>query len=357
VGRDHERGADLARGVRAAVDQRIRLVREEPSVFGNRGAECDDRGVARVGGLQFVDVVHDGFDRSTGRARHEVTGVFVDGQALAAEVAADECRVDDDLSFGQLQRGGELLTQRGWRLVGADDAHALLFVDPDDARARLDEALELARGRESVLEDVRRARKDSVDLLARLALLDQAVAVHVGMRRGRAFGAQERVRVDVRMEDRRVRLDGILRAEDAWQCFVLHLDEARGSFGAVLALGGDGGDAIADHPHAVGGEHGPVLQPSADTRGADIRSGQDGMDARRLLRGVGGDGDDARVRMRTPRIRQVQHTRQLHVGGVARAAGDFERALDAVLRFGEQLLGHSRLRSARSVHTRAIWRL
>ena len=46
------------------------------------------------------------------------------------------------------------------------------------------------------------------------------------------------------------------------------------SSAASLRLGGDGGDAVADHAHAVAGQRRPVQQSSAQAHVADVGAGQ-----------------------------------------------------------------------------------
>ena len=368
--RDHEPGRDLARGVGAAVDDALRLMRQELAVSIDRRAQRHARRVPRIGRLELVEVGHDGLDRPSRRPRQEVTHVLVDRQALAAEVAADEAGVDHDLRLGQTQRGRHLLSKPGWRLVGVDDAHRVLLVDPQHARAWLDEALELASGHERVLEDAVRLGEDVVDAGARLTLVDDGMTLDVRVRRRRSLRTQERVAVRVRMQDRRVGRERVVDTEDTGQVLVFDFDQARRGFGCLAGVGGDRGDPIADHAHAVNGQDGPVLQAAPETHRTDVRAGQNRMHARVVLGRGRVDRDDAGMRPRAAHVGQPQHAWQREVGRVARGAGDLEWAFDPVLGLVEQLLRgfglegqrHARAssrscRRARSVQTRAMRRL
>src|SRR3954468_9943207 len=127
---------------------------EKPPIAIDGGPELQDRGMARVARLHLVEIAHHRLDRPAGGARQEVAGVLVDGQALAAEVAADERGVDDDPVRRDAQPRRELPAELPRRLVRIDDVNAIVLVDPHDTRAWLEEPLELARYREGVLEHV-----------------------------------------------------------------------------------------------------------------------------------------------------------------------------------------------------------
>src|SRR6266542_2034483 len=144
---------------------------EKPPIPIDGGPELQDRGMARVARLHLVDVAHHRHDRPTSGTRQKVTSVFVDGQALAAEIAADERGVDDNPVGRNAQPRRELPAELSRRLIGIDDVNAILLIDPHDARAWLKKSLELARYRERVLEHVVRACEDLLNGLAGLGLL------------------------------------------------------------------------------------------------------------------------------------------------------------------------------------------
>ena len=87
------------------------------------------------------------------------------------------------------------------------------------------------------------------------------------------------------MEDRRVRIERVVEG-DQRQLLVLDLDQARGLVRGGLALGGDGGHAISDHPNAVDRQRRPVLQSSTQADEADVGAGQHRVDARHRAGGA-----------------------------------------------------------------------
>src|SRR5215207_10564932 len=115
---------------------------EKPSITIDGGPELQDRGMAGVARLHLVEIAHHRLDRPAGGARQVVAGVLVDGEALAAEIAADERGVDHDPVRRDAEPGRKLTAEIGRRLVRVDDVDTIVLVDPEDARARLDESLE-----------------------------------------------------------------------------------------------------------------------------------------------------------------------------------------------------------------------
>ena len=112
VRRHDQVGRNLAGGIRPAVEDGFRLMRQECAISADRRPELDDGWMPRVGCLQLIQIRHHRFDRPTSRFGQEIADELVYRQALAAEVTANELRVDDDLRLGHVQRCGELLTQR-----------------------------------------------------------------------------------------------------------------------------------------------------------------------------------------------------------------------------------------------------
>src|ERR1051326_6126312 len=329
--------------------------------------------MSRSGGLHLVEILRNSLDGPTSRACHEVARVLVNREPLAAKVTADEARVDDDLCLRQTKRRRKLLAQGGRRLVRIDNAYSILFVDPHHAGAGVDEPLKLTRRGERVLEDVVGTCKHVFNQLTRLALLDNRVAVDIGVRSPGSFSSQKRVAVNIRLEDRRVIVERIGEG-DQRQLFVLDFDQSRCLFGRIPTLRRYRGDPIADHAHAVRCQRRPVEQAAAKPHRADVRPGQYRLHSRYSKSGGCIDRQDAGVRSRSACVRQPQHAWHRYVGGVTRGTRHLQRTFDTVLRLVKQWLpaaklrrcSHTRtppenwsrnLRSARSVQTRAIRRL
>jgi hypothetical protein len=90
----------LHRSVRAAIEEKVDMVRHDGTVFLDARFDLDDRGVARIAGSQFFSVVHHHLDCLAALLRQKVGDGHVHEPTLAAEIAADVHRMKDQLFFG-----------------------------------------------------------------------------------------------------------------------------------------------------------------------------------------------------------------------------------------------------------------
>ncbi len=331
---DQEPHRRLARGVRATVEQRMRLVRDDAAVGIDAGAEPDPRRMAGVRGRELVGVPRDRAHRVPGRLREVIEDELVGREALGAEVAADRPVVDDDPLAREPERRGHLIPQVERRLVRRDDAHAVAL-EPHDRGPRLERGLMDARRRELVLEDPRGVSERRVHVAMRLC--DVALVVRVRHRGTLAAALEEAIRRGVGVQHRRVGAERVLHVEERRELLVLDSDQADRFLGDLARVGRDRGDPIADEQHAVPAEHRPVLQPAAEALAADVRAGEDRAHAREYPGAAGVDRRDARVRIRAPREGGLQRAGHVEVGGVLRRAGRLGLAVDAALRPVEQV--------------------
>ena len=76
------------------------MVGDDGAVFLHTGFNLDDRGVARVARGQFLGVIHDHLDRLAAFLRQEIRHGHVHEAALAAEVATDVRRMENQFFLG-----------------------------------------------------------------------------------------------------------------------------------------------------------------------------------------------------------------------------------------------------------------
>jgi hypothetical protein len=319
---------DLSGRVGAAIKDHAHVHRDDLAVLGHAGPEPVGRRVPDVRPLDVVEIRPHVLDRALRRRREEVAVKLLDREALRAELAADEARLDDDLLLGQARAERELIAQPEGRLVGRDDVDQPVVVDPHERRARFDVPWEVARRRVGLLEDPVRAGERGVDV----AVHDLLVPLNVRMRDGEPLGWRPEIRIALRVlvQDERLRRHRLLGVEDRRELFVLDLDGRRRGLRDLRRLGGDDRDVVADETHAVDRQDRPVQEAPAEVVLADVFPGQDRMDALDRARGRGVDRDDLRVRRRRGDEGGPQHPRHREIGGVLRLAGDFLPALDPV---------------------------
>ena len=223
---------------------------DEASIRVHRRAELEVRAVPRIVGRQRFGVAQHRLDRAAGRLGQEIAQQLVVDLALAAEVAPDVVGIHVDVSLAEPGDRDQLIAQSKRHFVGAHHVHDVLFVDPQQAGRRLDEALVLPWRRKRMLEHTLRLSKDRLDV--GIVLVDDLRPLHIRVTaRGTRAGAEERIRVTRRVQDRRIVAQRLQSIEDGWQLLVLDLNRPDGSFGHRRCVGGHDRQSIADEAYAV----------------------------------------------------------------------------------------------------------
>ena len=356
---DEEPRGRLPGGVRAPVEERVRLVRDDAAVGVDAGPQPDARRMTRVRRRELVRVSRHRPDRPAGRLGEVIEDELVRREALTAEVAADRAVVDVDPRLREAERRGHLVAQVEGGLVRGHDAHPIPL-EPHHRRARLERGLMDARRGELVLKDAVRSRERRVHLAMRLEHV--SLVVRVRDRGPLAPTLEESVRRRVGMQDRGIRGERGVHVEQRGQLLVLDVDEPHGLVGDLARVRRDRGDPIADEEDVVPAQHRPVLQPAPEALPANVRARQDRAHARERACPLGVDGHDAGVRVRAAHERGLQRAGDVEVRGVRRRAGRLRVAVDAPLRTLEELgAGHRaatlrRRHSANPASTLSAWR-
>ena len=112
------------------------MMRNDGAVFLDAGLHFDDRRVARIAGGQLLGVIHHHLDRHAGLLRQEIRHRHVHEAALAAEVAADMHRMEDNFFLGDADAVGQLAAHGERRLAARPDIGAAVGAGVGDAGMR-----------------------------------------------------------------------------------------------------------------------------------------------------------------------------------------------------------------------------
>ena len=185
-----------------------------------------------------------------------------------------------------------------------------------------------SRDREGVLVDPVRRGESRVDI----AVLPNAMALHVRVRHGRARAAAEvRVAGRIWMEHRCLRRERRLGVQDRGKLLVLDVHGRRCGCRDLYGVRGDDGDTIADEEDSVPREERPILKAAPKPLRLRLRARQDRANSGHRAGPRQVDRYDPRVRKRTRDIRGVEHARANDVRRKTGRAGDLVAPLDPVL--------------------------
>ena len=144
-------------------------------------------------------------------------------------------------------------------------------------------------------------------------------------------------------DQRRVRSKRQLRVHDRGQRVVLDVDALERVLGDVGVGGDHRRDLLALEAHLVGREHGLRVarqrRHPGEVVGFEVLAGDDGDDARDLLRGARVDPLDLRVRQRAAQQRHVEHARQVDVLDEVAVAPDQAVVLDPLAAVADSVDG------------------
>ena len=291
------------------------------------GAELDliDAASGRAAGAEYLLATHHELDRAPGLLRQRQRDRFQINERLAAEPAADLGRDRADIGHVDAEQLGAVGAHHELALARTPDCDLPVGGGRHHAGVRLDIGL--------------------VHRLARIAALDRdlgllpalrEIALHEGdpfrdVRRGRRFRI-DALRVEIVVQDRRVRLHRVLDIDDVRQHLVLNLDQVDRFVGDPGFGGGHRRDSVAFIKrlvarHAVARQVAEVHRPLADKGflGRDlrkIRCRDDGLDPRQGQRLLRVDRLDPCVRVRAALDLGPQHSGHCHVGAEIRAPDD-----------------------------------
>ena len=251
---DPRRGLEAPVG--ATVENHPCLVGHDGPVPHDPGLELDDGAVPGVACGEFFDVVHHHFDRAAAVDGQVVGQGDIHGRALAAEVAADANRIEEDPLFGKAQGIRHLLFHRVWYFAGRPDLDPSLLVDPDQAGMGLQVGLVLWGHGEGVLHYEIGLGKTLFHVSFAPSVANEGV--------GRRFQkpGQTYVAVYLGMQDGRVRLQGFQRIVHGGQFLVLHLNLEQRLFGGVPVNGCHRGHSLPNEADPVLGQDRHIVKPS-----------------------------------------------------------------------------------------------
>ena len=95
--------------VGAAVENKFDMLGDHQAVFLHAGLDLDHRAVARIAGDQLLGIIDQQLDRPAGFFRQRITERDIVAVALAAEIAADIARMNDQTRRRDLQRVADLI--------------------------------------------------------------------------------------------------------------------------------------------------------------------------------------------------------------------------------------------------------
>ena len=302
----HHAGARVA-GPWSHARDRARSEAEHGPVGAHGRLDVDEVLAAMDVGRERLETIGDPLHRPSQphgeQAGGDVVGVAVD---LEAEAAADVRRDDTDLLFRQPQDAREDRLHHVRHL--ARDPHAqrsLTRLVGGHEAPGLERDARLAADDEAIAVDAMRAGEGLVDL----ALVEAAAVDHVV--------------TQLLVDQRRPGTHRGFGIHDGRQRLVLDLHEVTRVLGDVAVGGGDGHDGLADVPDLVegqrvlqGGLHPDVVGENPTPRVAQPRrlvGGEDGDDPGQRERPAHAHVTDARVRVRAPHERGVDHPWQVEV--------------------------------------------
>ena len=309
---------DAVLGVRAAIPRQRVLGTDDLAVLAHGGLDADVQPLAHIGILELVLARVGQLDRAA-RTTHGQRNddAFERGAGLAAEAAAHRLADDADLVQREVERLRQRAPHRKRRLARRPDRQLAIRHVLRGAGVRLDGHVLHVRDVEAVVKHAVRLRKRAV----RVALAQDVVVRDVRPLFGIEDG-QHLVGVQVRMDERRIRLHAVQRVEHRRQLLILHLDEPAGLFCDLKALGRHSRDRLATELGRADGQEVFVLQIQAAALFIAL-AGDHAAHALERLRLGGVDGQDLRVRIRAALHLRIQRARETDIVGKLRGTRDF----------------------------------
>src|SRR5262245_1268646 len=152
------------------------MLRDQDAIFLDAGFNLDYRAVARIAGDQLFGVVDDELDWPAGLFCQRIAESNVVAIALAAKIAANIARTDDQAVRSNLQCISHLLAHAKRAFVRRPNFRRAVTVDSDQRRMRLDIALMDCRHRKGIFNDHVRLAETFCDLAFLPRQMDKDVA-------------------------------------------------------------------------------------------------------------------------------------------------------------------------------------
>ena len=240
---------------------------------------------------------------------------------LPAEVAADVRVMQHDVVARDAHGGGQVVA----------DVLGHLRVGPDVRASALDRHYRGVRLQVRLVVALRLVLALDDDVGPGEAGVEVTSVVHrPPVRVGRLTpGSHARVRVEVGVQQGRLRLQRGVQVEGGRELLVGDIDQVGGVAGDLLGLRGHCGDALSRVAHDATREHRDVLDAAPVEVLSDVLAGDHRVHTRQGARLGGVDAEDARVRACAVDEPAGDRAGDRLVGHVARGTGDLRQPVDA----------------------------
>ena len=329
---DHRAGTKTA--VSAGIEKRFHLVGDDGAVALDAGLQPHHAGVARRAGDELFAIFHHHLHRPAAAQGQQIANRLVDGRALAAEIAADGDWIDANFFLGKIEGRRHARLQPLRRLARRPHLNALLLVDPDQAAMGLEKRLMHARHRVGVLDDDIGLGEAARDIAAGKHILDESVGRLVELL------GQTLIAIDIGVNQRRAVLRRRDNIEHRRQLFVLNVDQLQRRFGLFESIRRHRCHPLTDEAHLILGQDGNVAITPAVENAAHVIASQYRPHPRRFLSARSVHTDNPRMGMGTAQRLRPQRSRQQHIRGITRVAGDFRGIIRARRRLTDYLVTH-----------------